>query len=336
MEDNKRLDIFDLSPYDESFPARLLQEAFDFRTEQSQSTTEKIYRDVVMKSKYKVPIPKEGTEKLRLAVDASDDMIHDYKNGAVKLAREKGHLVAQIKENGRYGSKLPIKEELYMDGPSSLDVQNALQLQAIQEALATISEQIQAIDKNVKEVLTGQQNDRLGLYYSGVALFIEAHNVNNENFRRELTTQSLKALSDAVFQLTLTLQSDIRYLSKSEYDKDKKHKFNLINEKIGNINNSFMAIHQATIMKAAIYCQQGEIKAMATVLQGYERFIKGTIVSNAEMLSLCDVNDDGTQTGTWKRRANLQLEISKVVKELQTPKEVLFIESKGEESDESI
>ena len=97
-----------------------------------------------------------------------------------------------------------------------------------------------------------------------------------------------------------------------------------------------MAIHQATMMKAAIYCQQGEIKAMAMVLQGYERFIKGTIVSNAEMLSLCDVHDDGQQTGIWKRRANFQLEISKVVKELQTPQEVLFIENKGEKSDESI
>ena len=236
MEDNKRLDIFDLSPYDESFPARLLQDAFDFRTEQSQSTTEKIYRDIVMKSKYNAPIPKIGTEKLRLVVDTSDDMIHDYKNGAVKLAREKGHLVAQLKENGRYGSKLPIKEELYMDGPSSLVVQNALQLQAIQEALVTISQQIRAIDENVKEVLTGQQNDRLGLYYSGVALFIEAHNINDENFKRELTAQSLKALSDAIFQFTLTLQSDIQYLVRSEYDKDKKHKFNLINEKIGNIN----------------------------------------------------------------------------------------------------
>lgn len=330
MTEFELFDSLELSPYDESLPARLLQEAFDFRIGEAERTTQRVYRDIVKHSGSSVTIPEAQEEKLRLTVDVSDEMLQDYKNGAIKLSQEKGHMVAQLRENGHFGSKLPIKEETYLDGPSSLEIQNALQLKAIQQAIEEIAEQIQAIDVNVKEVLTGQQNDRLGLYYSGVALFIEAHNVTDEAFRKQLIAQSVKALSDAAFQLTLTLQTDIQYLAHKEYDKSKKNKYNLINEKIDSINRAFMAIHQATIMKSAVYCLQGEVKAMAAVLQEYERFIEGTIVKNAEMLSLCDASQQRKVEGTWKKRAALRLEVGNVVKQLQNPAPVLYIENKGE------
>ena len=146
----------------------------------------------------------------------------------------------------------------------------------------------------------------------------------------------MKALSDSIFQLTLTLQTDILYLSRREYDKHKKNKYSLINEKIDGINQSFMAIHQASLMKSAIYCLQGELKAMALVLQEYERFIEGTIVNNAEMLSSCDANEKRKIERTWKRRAELQLDVGNVVKQLQNPAPVLYIENKGEKTNEGI
>lgn len=336
MADFRICDLSRVSPYDDSLPARLLQEAFQFRIKDAQRTTKRIYCDVVNHSGSLLKIPESGEEKLRLTVDASDEMLQEYKDGSIKLAYEKGHMVAQLKTNGRYGSKLPIKEETYIDGPNSLEIQNALKIQAVQESLETISEQIQAIDVNVKEVLVGQQNDRLGLYYSGVSLFMEAYSVTNETFRKQLMAQSLKTLSDSIFQLTLTLQNDIRYLACREYDKNKKSKYNMINEKIDSINRAFMAIHQATVMKSAIYCLQGEINAMAAVLQEYERFIEGTIASNAEMLSLCDASEQRKIEGTWKKRAKFQLKVGDVVKQLQTPSKVLYIENKGEKMNEGI
>lgn len=324
-----------LSPYDDSFPSRLLQEAFEVRVEESREKTEKLFCEMLGKTPT-ISNTEASEKKMRLVVDSSDDFLKDYQDGTIKLANEKGHMVAQIKNNGRYGSKLPIKEELYSDGPSSLDIQNAIQLQAIQESLIEVAEQIQAIDQNVKEVLSGQQNDRLGLYYSGVALFIEAYNVSDETFRKQLLGQSIKALSDAIFQLTLTMRTDIGYLARKEYDQNKKQKYNLINEKIANIDRSFSAIHQASIMKAAVYCYKGEIKAMLAVLQEYERFIKGTIVANAEMLSLCDSNKERTLQGAWKKRAEFQLEIGKVVKQLQAKEKYIYIEKRGTEDNESI
>lgn len=336
MNDIINHDILDVSPYDASFPAQLLRQAFELRIEESHLVTERIYRDVLKQSSFPLTVPDEGEEKIRLAVDASEELLQDYKDGVVKLATEKGHMVAQIRKNGKYGSKLPIKEETYRDGSSTLEVQNALQLQAIQDALVKLSHQIQAIDKNVKEVLVGQQNDRLGLYYSGIALYIEAYSVDEPEFRKQLVAQSLRALTDSVFQLTLALQSDVKYLVRHEYDSDKKNKYNLINEKISNINQSFLAIHQATLMKAAIYCKKNEMKALTAVLQEYERFIKGTIVSNAEILSQCTPGDSGKISGIWKGRANLQLDVSNIVKKLQNPEQVLYIEYKGGEENESI
>lgn len=96
-------DIFDslaLSPYDDSLPAKLLKEAFDFRIEQAQITTERIYHDVIKGSGAMFTVPEGGEEKLRLVVDASDQMIQEYKDGTIKLAKEKGHIVAQLKING--------------------------------------------------------------------------------------------------------------------------------------------------------------------------------------------------------------------------------------------
>lgn len=328
-------DILQLSPYDDSFPSRFLQKAFEIRTEESKEKTNKLYSNLLGNSPSvsSIDSPKK---KMRLVVDVSDDFLEDYKNGTIKLAEEKGHLVAQKKVHGRYGGKIPIKEEHYIEGPSSLDIQNAICLQAIQDSLLEVSNQIQAIDQNVKEVLSGQQNDRLGLYYSGVALFIEAYNLSDDTLRKQLLTQSIKSLSDAIFQLTLTMQSDIGYLARKEYNQNRKKKYNLINEKIVNIDCSFSAIHQASIMKAAIYCYEGEIRAMIAVLQGYERFINGMIVANAEMLSLCDSNKERIEQQAWKKRAKFKLELEEVVKQLQSKEKYIYLEDGGTTGNESI
>ncbi|MGM9941453.1 MAG: hypothetical protein ACI32N_05625 [Bulleidia sp.] len=335
MQEIEWLESMQLSYDDTSLPEKLLKEAFDYHIHESQLITEKVYRDVVKHSDL-ILTPKEGEEKLRLTVDASDEMMQQYQDGAIKLANEKGHLVAQIKENGKYGRKLPIKEETYIDGSTSLEIQNALRLQEIQQSLEKISEQIQAIDMNVKEVLTGQQNDRLGLYYSGVAQFLEAYSIHDQTLQKQMIANALKTLTDSVFQLTLTLQTDILYLARKEYAQNKKYMFNLINEKIDNINQSFLAIHQATVMKSAIYCMQGEIKAMVSVLYEYEKFIEGTIVKNASMISSCDRSEQRKIAGTWKKRAALKLEVAEVVKQLQKPSDVLYIERKEGNSNESI
>lgn len=328
-------EIMNGSLYDDSLPMKILEQAFETQVEKAEKATNKLVSDVLKTQQYGPHKLSEGKEKMRLVVDGSDDLIKDYQNGVIKLAKEKGHVVAQIKNNGKYGPKLPIKEETYLDGPNSLEIMNACQLKNIADSLQELSNQMLAIDENIKEVLRGQQNDRLGLYYSGVSLYLEANRVSDPSFKKSLISQSLKALSDANYQLVLTMQSDIQYLARREYESDKRHKFNLMNEKINNINKAFSAIHQATLMKAAIYCQCGEINAMTSVFNEYALFIQNTIVPNAKILTQCDVNDTGKIDGTWSSRSLLLNKVTGVVEQLNCPNHELYIEV-GDKEDESI
>lgn len=319
--------------YDDSYPMKLLEQAFEMQVEQAEKATNKLVSDILKSQEFDPRKLSEGKEKMRLVVDGSDDFIKDYQDGVIKLAKEKGHVVAQIKNNGKYGPKLPIKEETYLDGPNSLEIMNACQLKNIADSLQELSNQMLAIDENIKEVLRGQQNDRLGLYYSGVSLYLEANRVSDPAFKIGLISQSLKALSDANYQLVLTMQSDISYLKRKEYESDKRHKFNLMNEKINNINKAFSAIHQAMLMKAGIYCQCGEINAMTSVFNEYALFIQNTIVPNAKILTQCDVNDTGKIDGTWSSRSLLLNKVTRIVEQLNSPNHELYIGVRGKENE---
>lgn len=321
--------------YDDSYPMKLLEQAFEMQVEQAEKATNKLVSDILKSQEFDPRRLSEGKEKMRLVVDGSDDFIKDYQDGVIKLAKEKGHVVAQIKNNGKYGPKLPIKEETYLDGPNSLEIMNACQLKNIADSLQDLSNQMLAIDENIKEVLRGQQNDRLGLYYSGVSLYLEANRVSDPAFKIGLISQSLKALSDANYQLVLTMQSDISYLKRKEYESDKRHKFNLMNEKVNNINKAFSAIHQATLMKAAIYCQCGEINAMTSVFNEYALLIQNTVVPNAKLLTQCDMNDTGKIDGTWSSRSLLLNKVTRIVEQLNSPGNELYIGVGGKE-DESV
>jgi len=91
------------------------------------------------------------------------------------------------------------------------------------------------------------------------------------------------------------------------------------------IEQSFSFIHQASMLRAAIYCKEGELQAMSSVLSEYSHFIGGTIAPNAQLLAECDKNDSGTERGTWKSRKNLELDVTELVKRLDAPRKTLYL-----------
>lgn len=121
MNEILTLDPLQMSPYDETFPAKLLSQAFELRLKEANEVTDKVYKEIRKTHINEFSMLEPREEKMRLVVDASDAFMEDYKNGAVKLAYEKGNLVAQIKNNGKYGKKLPIKEEITKSGPNAID-----------------------------------------------------------------------------------------------------------------------------------------------------------------------------------------------------------------------
>ena len=109
------------------------------------------------------------------------DILDSIENGDLKLVTSKdGNIYAQLrKSNGKFGKRLPIKKELEESGVTVDELQMALQVKAIEEQLHKIVAVLEDIDKKVKNVLQGQHNNRKGLFYSGLSLFIESKQIQD-------------------------------------------------------------------------------------------------------------------------------------------------------------
>lgn len=327
---DERIDIISEdaeSPFDPAYPVEFLSQSLDMKMAAAERSAERIYNAVIKAAPAAAQVHEATKKGFRLVVDATESTLDAIESGRIKLTTEKsGKLFAQIREaSGRYGSKLPIKKEVYAKGLDPVQVASALQMKALQEQLQQVSEQIAMIDQSVREVIQGQQNDRIGLYYSGLTLFLESRNINDPELRKALIAQSMRALSEATYQLTLTIQSDIRFLATGEYRMAKGKSVKQIDARMQSINQSFQYIHQASMLRAGIYCSEGELAAMTTVLSEYSRFIEGTVAKNANLLAQCDVSDSGTESGVWQSRKNLRLDVADIVKKLNTPGKVIYL-----------
>ncbi len=141
----------------------------------------------------------------------------------------------------------------------------------------------------------------------------------------EYMYHDIRALSDGTQQLSITMESDIEFLTTGQYNKLRGKKAETIQSRMDSINKAFSFIHQATLARAAIYCEQDEYLAMANVLDEYSRFIEGTVVENANLLSQCDPTDNGTENGLWHSRAALKLDASELRKTLSSGSEEFYL-----------
>jgi len=317
----------ELSPYDAAYPIIFLSNGLKIRLEQAETAVKEIYKAVAKEAPILAQAQQSAKKGYRYVVDATESTLEAIESGKIKLTTEKsGEMFAQIREaNGYYGSKLPIKREDFRKGVDPVQMTNSLQMKALQDQVQTIADQISIIDHSVKDVLQGQQNDRIGLYYSGRALFFEARNIIDKEMKKALMAQSLRALSEATFQLTLTMQSDIQYLVNEKYKDARGKRTELIDSHVRSINQSFTFIHQATMLRAGIYCNEGELAAMSTVLEEYSHFIDGTVTKHAALLAQCDTSDSGTEKGVWKSRARLKLDVSDFTKKINAPEKTLYL-----------
>lgn len=338
MDRMNQCDSLNLTPYDAELPTKLLSSAFEFQIEESNQVINSLIDNITSTASDigdigNILSTSDGTRtEDRLVVDVDSETMKKFRDGSIKLVQEHGNFYAQIREKGRYGKKLPIKPESFQVGLGPEAVVMALQIQALQKQMQNLSSQVRQIDQNVHEVLQGQQNDRMALYYSGVALYLESMNVRDPALQTILTSQAMKTLTDSCFQLTMTLKSDVEYLALGKYRMDKAHQSDKMKEKMLEIDKAFETIHQASLLRAGIYLSRGELKASVSVLQEYSAFIEGTIAKNAVLLSQCAVNDSGKEQEGWHRRANLRLDVEAAVRMLESDNNVWYI-GQSEEGD---
>ncbi|HHX61625.1 MAG TPA: hypothetical protein GX707_13095 [Epulopiscium sp.] len=325
--------LAEISPYDSAYPIMLLSNGLKNRLAEAQVMADEVYKTVVREAPELAQVHKSLKKGYRYVVDATDSTLEAIDSGGIKLVTDKsGNMFSQIrKANGHFGSKIPIKKENFREGINPVQMANALQMKALQVQIQQISDQISVIGQSIKEVLQGQQNDRIGLYYSGMALYLESRSVINKELKKALMAQSLRALSESTFQLTLTMQSDIQYLANERYKVEKGKSVELIDNRMSSITQSFAFIHQATMLRAGIYCNEGELAAMSTVLDEYSHLIEGTVARNAALLAQCDTTDDGTEEGVWKSKTRLKLDVSDLAKQLNMPEKTVYIKISKED-----
>ena len=309
-------------------PTKLLLEGISDSYKKAEDAAGHIFRQVSKASSDAAIAYQKNKKGVRYVLDLTDDALEKLETGKIKLTTENGgKTYAQYRQaNGQYGSKVPVKRQAYGANVDPIQVANAMQLRAIQQQVEEMTEQVVALNQSVQDVLQGQQNDRIAQFFSGYSLYMEARLANNQQLRDMIVSQALKALSESTFQLMLELQTDIAYLSEGKYLESRKKRVELIDERMKRIDQSFAYIYQSSMMRAAIYCLEGELPSMAKVLDDYSHFIDNTIAMNSQLLIELDKNDDGTDRGIWKNRAKLKLDVSPILKQLSEPEKVIYLD----------
>ena len=323
-------ELKDLSVFDDNMPVEFLRDVIAFRLEQSNRVVSKIYDEVTKECDGQVlELPKE--DRVRFVMDIDDEKSKDILDGKIKLVTENGNTFAQLRENGRYGKKLPVREEVYKDELGEFKLQYALQMKSLQDSLYLMNEKLSLIDENVRSVINGQQNDRIALYYSGASLFSESLCVSDQSLKRLLMAQSIKSLTESIFKLTLIMGEDIQFLKSGNYKGNKRRCHSIVCEKLDSIRQCYSILHKSSILKAAIYGFQGEMKASASVLLEYSNFIDEYIIKNKNLLVQLDPYDDGTDAGIWKSQVLLGNNVKNIAQKLEIKDDVFYLDMKVEE-----
>lgn len=272
---------------------------------------ESIYRDkaksdgVLSKARFAIKNAYDEDESYHYEVSMSDELKRSIENGEVNLITGKdGSIYAQLRgEKGHFGKPLPIEKQLEEQGITAEQLNMALQMDAIRTQLEDMISQLKSIESHVAEIIQGQHNDRIGLFYSGLSLYAESQNISDSYLKTQIQSQALKALSDANSQVIQEIRTCMDYLLSGQY-KDDKNAPSLINERMSSIRKCFDVVYRSTFLKATIYYENSEIGAMLTTIDEYGRFIQKQVIPYVGKLSEIDPNEKFIEKGTWGKIAN--------------------------------
>ena len=216
QQDNENRAFGLLSLFDEQFTFETFSESVQAATNEA---------DIILakaKSAVEKAIKREESD-FKLVVDLDDETKNKLKTGEVELVMENGKAFAQLRDkNKKYGKKLSITEELTDEGITSDALQSAIQMEAIKKQLETIVERMKVIEEHLADVIHGQRNDRIGLFYSGLSLYAEACSVDDGFLKKQLVAQALRSISDANSQMIQEIRQCVAYLVNEQYKTSKQ------------------------------------------------------------------------------------------------------------------
>lgn len=314
-----------LSLFDEQFSIDDFDKSIHTGSDASKSVLSKA-RNAVGKAYSEL----EDDDAYHYEVSMTDELKKAINSGEVSLVTGKDGLVyAQLRgDKGRFGKPLPIEKHFEEQGLTVEQIELAIQMDAIRAQLESMIETLKTIEGRVTEVIQGQHNDRIGLFYSGLSLYAESQRITNDSLRTLTQANALKALSDANSQVIQEIRTSIEYLVTEQY-KGSKDITKEIDERLSSINKCYDVVYRSSFLKSTIYYERGEIEAMLTSLDEYGRFIQKLIIPYAEILSELDENEKFIEKGTWGAIANTLSICSEMREKLSAPEELLLT-MKGE------
>lgn len=310
-------DKSELSILDDQYTVSYFSHLVETKRIKSNSIISKI-SDMLLASEFVDEFKKTLKTDFEYVVDLKPELKIAIEKGLVKFDKNKnGEIFAQLRNlGGKYGKKISISKRTIKNEINVIDLNNAIQLKAIEMKMEEMILVMGHINQSVSEIIHGQQNDRLGLYYSGVNLYLESKLLKDDGLRNLVISQSLKSLSDSNAQMIQSIQANVQYLVDKKYKQKKGNSSIDINERMIEINKSFETIFRSTIMKASIYYETNELPAMLMTLDEYGKFLNKVIIPIVPKLIEYDVNDIYLENGVWEKRANSLMELEGLRKQL--------------------
>lgn len=307
----------ELSILDDQYSVTYFNHVIQTKKRISDNVITKI-NDALLASNIIEELKKVLKDEYELVVNLSPDLKKAIEEGIIKLDKNKaGELFAQVrKANGQLSKKLSVGKKLIDKNIDIMGISNALQMKAIEQKMEKMIIVMTSINESVAEIIHGQQNDRLGLYYSGVNMYLESKEMKDNNLKNLLVAQSLKSLSDSNAQMIQSIQSNVQYLISKKYKSKKGDSSLEMNERMVEINKSFETIFKSTVLKASIYFERNEFSAMITTLDEYGKFLSKVIIPIAPKLAECDINDVYLECGVWENRSKSLMELDELKRKL--------------------
>ena len=297
--ENQKLDL-----YDAQFDSLSLMKINEQKQQEADKIISRITAALVDKDIAK-KVKKKGSPEYEYVVQMDDKTKEALEKCLIRFDVAKdGRVFAQLRENGKYSKKLSIDKVMKDEGIKPEELTGALQVKAIQSQLEEMAATLESIEQTVSEVKQGQQDDRIGLFYSGMNMYLEGKTIMDPELRKYVTSQALQSISNASAQLIQQIQTDRNYLLNGNYKKKKGQSYDELQSRMESINKAFEIIYQSAMLKAGIYYDQNELQSMMMVLNEYKRFIEKVIMPVAPKLIEFDENVTVLKDSVWDRRAN--------------------------------
>lgn len=180
------------------------------------------------------------------------------------VRKKTGETYAVIKDTSTGKSK----SFLTIDKKVVKDLGVLPELSAIQGQLASLSEQIEVLNRNIQRIEKGQYNDRFAVFFSARQLVIEGMASENKSIKHDLLLGAIKLSNETVGKLMYSIHEDVLALIDTKLkSKDAKRIDELLQNSLGYLNSCVQ-------LNLIAFTVLGEQKPLYATLANYHSFIQ--------------------------------------------------------------